>query len=50
VVNFAHGELIGGGIVNLAWMGFEVPSGLAVAQQPLIAAIFFVVGYACKAR
>ena len=44
VVNFAHGEMMVVGMY-LAWMGFEYLEVSPLLSLPLIAAIFFAVGY-----
>ena len=47
VVNFAHGELMVVGMY-LAWMGFEYLQVSPLLSLPLIAAIFFALGYALQ--
>ncbi|TAJ82443.1 branched-chain amino acid ABC transporter permease [Reyranella sp.] len=47
VVNFAHGELMVVGMY-LAWMGFEYLQVSPMLSLPLIAAVFFVAGYALQ--
>ncbi len=47
VVNFAHGELMVVGMY-LAWMGFEYLQVSPMLSLPVIAAIFFVAGYALQ--
>jgi branched-chain amino acid transport system permease protein len=44
VVNFAHGEMMVVGMY-LAWMGFEYLEVSPLLSLPVIAAIFFAVGY-----
>jgi branched-chain amino acid transport system permease protein len=44
VVNFAHGEMMVVGMY-LAWMGFEYLQISPLVSLPVIAAIFFAVGY-----
>ncbi|MDB5488814.1 MAG: Branched-chain amino acid transporter [Reyranella sp.] len=47
VVNFAHGEMMVVGMY-LAWMGFEYLQVSPMLSLPVIAAIFFVAGYALQ--
>ena len=47
VVNFAHGELMVVGMY-LAWMGFEYLQVSPLFSLPVIAAIFFALGYALQ--
>jgi len=47
VVNFAHGEIMVVGMY-LAWMGFEYLQISPMLSLPVIAAIFFVAGYALQ--
>ncbi len=47
VVNFAHGELMVVGMY-LAWMGFEYLQVSPMLSLPVIAAVFFVAGYALQ--
>ena len=47
VVNFAHGEMMVVGMY-LAWMGFEYLQISPMLSLPVIAAIFFVAGYALQ--
>jgi branched-chain amino acid transport system permease protein len=47
VVNFAHGELMVVGMY-LAWMGFEYLQVSPMLNLPVIAAVFFVAGYALQ--
>ena len=47
VVNFAHGEMMVVGMY-LAWMGFEYLQVSPMLSLPLIAAVFFVAGYALQ--
>jgi branched-chain amino acid transport system permease protein len=47
VVNFAHGELMVVGMY-LAWVGFEFLQVSPIVSLPLIAAIFFCLGYALQ--
>ena len=47
VVNFAHGEIMVVGMY-LAWMGFEYLQVSPMLSLPVIAAIFFVAGYALQ--
>lgn len=47
VVNFAHGELMVVGMY-LAWIGFEYLQVSPMLSLPVIAAIFFVAGYALQ--
>jgi branched-chain amino acid transport system permease protein len=47
VVNFAHGELMVVGMY-LTWVGFEFLQVSPIASLPLIAAIFFCIGYALQ--
>ena len=47
VVNFAHGELMVVGMY-LAWMGFEYLQVSPMLSLPVIAALFFVAGYALQ--
>jgi len=47
VVNFAHGELMVVGMY-LAWIGFEFLQVSPLLSLPLIAAIFFCLGYALQ--
>jgi branched-chain amino acid transport system permease protein len=47
VVNFAHGEIMVVGMY-LAWMGFEYLQISPMLSLPLIAALFFVAGYALQ--
>jgi branched-chain amino acid transport system permease protein len=47
VVNFAHGEMMVVGMY-LAWMGFEHAQVSPLVSLPLIAAVFFAVGYALQ--
>lgn len=47
VVNFAHGELMVVGMY-LAWMGFEYLQISPMLSLPVIAAVFFVAGYALQ--
>jgi branched-chain amino acid transport system permease protein len=47
VVNFAHGEIMVVGMY-LAWMGFEYLQVSPMLSLPVIAALFFVLGYALQ--
>ncbi|NQW53162.1 MAG: branched-chain amino acid ABC transporter permease [Rhodospirillales bacterium] len=47
VVNFAHGEIMVVGMY-LAWMGFEYLQVSPMLSLPVIAAMFFVAGYALQ--
>jgi branched-chain amino acid transport system permease protein len=47
VVNFAHGEMMVVGMY-LAWMGFEYLEVSPLLSLPVIAAIFFAMGYALQ--
>ena len=44
VVNFAHGEMMVVGMY-LAWMGFDALQITPMLSLPLVAALFFGVGY-----